>query len=217
MTTPNTLVFFDLETGGLNWWPHEVNGHQVPMSAITQIAALAIDRETGAEIGEPLEIKIKFREDLADPKALEINHYDHEVWTRDALAPKEAIAALTFWLEPHKVHQRVSGRTGRAYRVAELAGHNCESFDIHFLGSFFKLMGQFMPCDFRTLNTLQLAKFYHELLGVSFDDYKLDTLAKALGVALEGDAHDALVDVRTTVAIWRTMMTHLGGHWRATA
>ena len=70
-----TLIFFDLETGGIKWWPHQLAGHTVPMNPIIQIAAIAVDESSFVPL-EVFEQKVAFDPRHADPQALAMNCYE---------------------------------------------------------------------------------------------------------------------------------------------
>ena len=70
-----------------------------------------------------------------------------------------------------------------------------------------KLTGWFLPAAFQVLDTMTLARLYSEITFAHFQNYKLQTLCEALEVP-PGN-HDALVDVRATVAIARKMLKFL--------
>jgi len=79
------LVFVDLETAGLETW-----------RPIIQIAAIAISSD-GREL-ETFEAKLRFKESLADPKALRKNHYSAEKWLFEAESPCDT-ARRAYWTE----------------------------------------------------------------------------------------------------------------------
>lgn len=187
-------VFFDLETGGL-----DPNRHP-----IIQIAAIAVDVDLN-EL-DVFEAKVDFDMAAADPDALAKNSYNREVWDRESVSPLSACNELSRFLKPFTDVQMISPRTGMPYYVAQLIGHNSHSFDAPFLQAMYRQQKQFLPAGFLTLCTLQKALHY-------FNDrpdlrkpenFKLEGLCKYFGVPLEG-AHDALADVRATLAMYRAL------------
>jgi len=208
------LVVFDLETGGFEWWPVTlVSGRVIPMRPIIQIAAMSIDRETGERIGSPFEIKVAFKRDSATEDALAVNHYSEEVWAEYGINPLVALQLFVDWLVPHKVHERI-GKSGRPYRVAEFCGHNSAGFDMNFITAWFKHFGKFLPADFNSFDTVQLAQVFQVVTCHQFKNLKLGTIAEELGVFVEGDTHDALTDVRTTAGIYHAMISDLQTYYR---
>jgi DNA polymerase III epsilon subunit-like protein len=187
-------VYFDVETGGLR-----------PEHPLIQIAAVAIDDATWQEL-DAIEMKLRFDSARADPEALRMNHYDAALWRALALSSGQAITRFTRFLEPHRTLSRVSQRTGRPYRVAQLAGHHAASFDAPRLQQFFRDAGAFLPADLRVLDTLQRALWWFQEHGLPPHDYKLGTLCQYFSIPVrEGQAHDALADVRLTVQLARRM------------
>lgn len=189
------LVFFDLETGGLDWTRHP----------ITQIAAIAVDEQLN-ELGT-FEAKVDFDIATADPKALEANNFDRAVWDREAQSVGRVCSEFSAFLKRFADVRMISQRTGNPYTVAQLVGHNAASFDGPFLQAFYQKQGAFLPASYRVMCTLQRAIWhFHERPDVIPPaDYKLGTLCDALGIVLE-NAHDALADVRATVALYRCLV-----------
>jgi DNA polymerase III epsilon subunit-like protein len=137
-----TTIIFDLETGGLEM-------HH----PIIQIAAVAVsDRRN---IIDEFQRKIQFREEEADAKALEINHYDRLVWDREAKPLNLVLKEFSRFLEPHKYIQCIS-KQGKPYQVARLAAFN-SAFDAPRLQKAYRDAGQFLAADPRVLCILQLA------------------------------------------------------------
>jgi len=183
------VVFFDLETGGLD-------GTIYP---IIQIGAVVIDENLN-EI-ESYERKILFQEKNADPVALQKNHYDRNVWKAEGHDPRDVVREFTALLSKYKDIKNVSAK-GRVYTSTQLAGHNAAVFDRKFLGDWYKRLGAYCPGDWRVLDTLQLALWWYRVTGRPRpENFKLETLCEDLGIPMEGAAHDALVDVRATVAL----------------
>ena len=187
------LVFLDLETSGLDHSRH----------SIIQIAAIAVDEQLN-ELAS-IERKVAFRLEDADVKALEANSYDPAVWAKEAVEPGMAIGQLSAFLKRYADVQMTS-KAGKPYSVAQLVGHNAASFDGPFLQAFYKRHDAFLPASYRVMCTLQRAIWYwHEMSEVTPPpDYKLGTLCDCLGIRLD-NAHDALADVRATVALYKAL------------
>ena len=181
-------VIFDLETGGVK--PHHPN---------IQLAAIAIDDETGAEVSS-FERKIQFNEEDADPEALRINHYDRSVWVAEAQPESKVLALFVSWSRPYHSLEMKAKSTGRPFNVGVLVGHNIVAFDFPRLQRAFG--SGFLPFSFHTPDTLQRAMFYfreHPELERPAN-LQLSTLCEYFGVSIEG-AHDALADVRMCNAL----------------
>lgn len=193
------IVFFDLETGGL-----DPDKHPIIQAAFVAVSPI----EDGMKELAHLELKIQFSEKLCDPKALEMNNYNPDVWNIEAHSPDRACAKIVSFLEEYKDLEQVSKTSGKAYRVAQLAGYNAQAFDFRFLQAWFKRREAFLPASFRVLDSYQLALWFMLVLGRGKEtaDYKLGSVAEALGIPLEGAEHDALADCRRTVAFTRALL-----------
>lgn len=194
------MVFVDLETGGLETW-----------RPIIQIAAIAVTSSL-REI-ESFEAKLRFESRFVDPKSLRKNNYSPERWSREARSAREVATSFAEFLCRHATVDVVgAGRGG--YQVAQLVAHNA-AFDGPFLQAWFQRMGLFFPGHFRVLCTVQRAVWlFHEHKTLTPPrDFKLGTLCEYFGVPLRAeDAHDALVDVRATVELYRAMHNFQSTH-----
>ena len=191
---PRTTVFFDLETGGIE-----------PDSPVIQIAAIAIRQ--GRELGV-FERKILFNEWQADRKALEVNSYDPDQWARQACNEAQAVAEFARFLRQHADIEKV-GRSGKAYRVARLGGHNALAFDLPRIRELYERHGEFFPGDsFAVLDTLHLATWALATNGDrSPTSLKLTVIAEHFGIPHSG-AHDALHDVRINIQVAEKLLRH---------
>lgn len=197
------IVFFDVETGGLDPLRHP----------IIQFAAVVLD-ETWREV-EALEMKIAFDISKAEPGALDVNHFDPDVWKRDAVHANGARDRVADLFRRNATFGKIS-TMGRPYTVARLAAHNAP-FDCGFLTEWFKAAGMFCPAAcYEPLDTLSLARWAS--LGVSQgpENHKLESLCRWLGIE-HGGAHDALADVRATVEVARVLCGRLGIGWKGAA
>jgi len=187
------IVFFDLETGGL-----------IPeVHPITQIAAIAVDEQL-KEL-EAFECKLTFKEDMCEDNALKMNGYDLDVWNKEAIAPLQACGQFGRFLSKYADIERKSERTGNPYRVAQLAGYNAVTFDGPFIQKFFKNERAFLPASYRIMDVYQRAIFHFYELGVTLGSLKLESVAEHFGIKIE-KAHDALHDVRATVAVYKAIL-----------
>ena len=190
------LVYLDLETCGLEF-----------TRPIIQIAAIATN--SALRELETLEMKIQFDERDADPRALCKNNYDRELWQREAIDPKVAAKRFSDFLRRHSTVDIISDRTRRSYRVARLVAHNAERFDGPFLRTWYERLGMYLPAAYSILCTKQRAYWlFHEQKSLTPpDNFQLGTLCQYFDVRLRpDDAHDALNDVRATVALYRRML-----------
>lgn len=188
------LTVLDVETGGLE-----------DKHPIIQIAAVAVYADDLEEV-DSFECKLLFDESEADPKALEINHFDRAVWERDGVEAQFACKMFANFLREHATTVLIS-RRGVPWHAA-----SCMAYNVAFDGRMLKLLyanwKQFMPADFRMRCVMQLA--YHVV--ASWDpqprDYKLGTLCEFLRIPTP-NAHEALSDVRSTIALYRELRKHI--------
>lgn len=184
------LTFFDLETDSV----------KTGTAQIIQIAAVSVDSDY-RELSSFSRL-LQFDESKADPKALEINHYDRKRWAREAVPVAQGLAEFCAWSKPAHDVQKTS-KAGKPYFVGTLCGYNAAAFDAPILQRVCKDLGIFLPFDYRVRDAYLVATSVLDFLGVTLENYKLGTVAAHFGAPIE-KAHDALSDVRTTVALMRT-------------
>ena len=193
-TSPDErLVFADLETGGLETW-----------RPIIQIAAIAVGSD-GSEL-ESFEAKLRFDEAVADPNSLRKNHYSPERWLQEARPACVVAEAFAQLLMRHATIDQTA-LSGRVFQVAQLVAHNA-AFDDGFLKAWYQRMHLFLPASPRVLCTVQRAiwMFHEDKSLTPPPDFKLATLCDYFGVSLPSEAaHDAMNDVRATVALYQAM------------
>jgi len=190
-----TICFVDIETGGLEF-----------TRPIIQIAAIAVDESFRER--ESIELKIWFNRKDADPAAVNKNKFDVRVWRKEALPAPAAARKFAAFLRRHATVDMLT-EGGRSYRLAQLAGHNAERFDGPFIHEWYKRLGIYCPARYMTLCTKQKALwlFEEDKSLTPPVNFKLGTLCEYFGVPLsEEEAHDALVDVRATVELYRAMV-----------
>lgn len=187
------LVFFDLETGGLDPKRHP----------IIQLAAVAIDH--AGEVLEAFEAKLKFDAKRANAHSLRKNHYHPGVWAKEARAPSETAKEFAAFLRRHATTPMLSA-DGRSFRVAQLVAHNA-AFDGQFLATWYDKLNLYLPARRLVLCTMQLAMWQF----VSGDaappaNYQLATLCDYFGVRFHAAAaHDALGDATATVQLFQAI------------
>ena len=188
------LVFFDLETGGIN-----PNRHP-----IIQLAAIAVN--SGLEPVEAFEAKVRFKDSQATKQSLRKNHYSRGVWAKEALSPEETAASFSEFLSRYPSHVATSS-SGANYSVAQLVAHNA-AFDGPFLQAWYARHDKFLPARFQVLCTLQRAQWYfseHSNLKPP-SNFKLATLCEHFRVPFHAaSAHEALGDVTATFKLYKAI------------
>jgi DNA polymerase III epsilon subunit-like protein len=194
------LTIFDLETGGFK------RSHPT-----IQVAAITVDvaLEGWPEV-ETIERKVKFDHVICEPKALELNSYDPEVWAREAIPAAQVRQDLEAFFKRHQTLQLIGkpkgGKPGRPYSLAKLGGHNVASFDMPRL---VRLWGADFPpfCHWRPLDTLRLADWVFGCGRHSSrpENHKLPTLCAFFDID-PGQSHDALADARATVQLAQKLL-----------
>ncbi len=187
------LIVFDLETTGVD----------IVKDEIIQIGAVCIDTQTGKEILD-FEAKILPSEkgiaSLMKMKETGFkNCYDPEIWGLEGVAKSLALQRFAGWIGRFTDQRRVS-KTGRGYYVVQGCGYNSVKFDHPFLLNVCRFSNIFIPMDMRVWDTMQFAMLYASVKNINIDDFKLETVAKALKIELV-QAHDALADARATATI----------------
>ena len=202
------IVMYDLETGGLNWWPNTENpsGQTFPMHPIIQIAAVACDLDDDWKFIDKFEMKVRFDINACSPAALEINNYDPIIWEKEAGSPAVAMLAFSTFLKRFCFVKKIS-KKGHPYYVAMTGGHNIGGFDKPFLWAWYKSYGAFLPADYHVVDTMQMAINYELALGKKvFENYKLETLCSYFDIARPAETeHDALADVKQTALVGKTI------------
>lgn len=183
------IVFFDVETTGIDTTKDE----------LTQLAAVALD-VANKRILSSFEVKFQLTDEgLARVlKAQEESGgkltYNDELWKKTAVKPLVAINKFVSWLKQYTWVKLQSQRTGNDYYVAMLAGHNVIGFDREFLIRYGKDYKVFIPMDFRMLDTMPIYLEYKLERQLSIQNMRLENFVEDMGIAFDGQAHDALVD-----------------------
>jgi DNA polymerase III epsilon subunit-like protein len=196
---PSKVIFFDLETGGLNARKHP----------IIQLAAIAVDEK--CDPLEAFEAKVRFDPRMADRNSLRKNHYSPGQWAREALAPREVAEQFTQFLRRHATVPMLSSE-GVTYHVAQLVAHNA-SFDGPFLQAWYERLGVFLPARYQVLCTLQRAMWFFEEHPNEHPpvNFKLATLCQHLGIPFHAaSAHEALGDVSATACLYKALIGRAG-------
>ena len=194
------ITFFDIETSGLDKSKH----------AITQIAAVTLDRSL--EVTSEFEVKVKFKLENADPEALEINSYDADLWSEKAIPPFEAGNQFLSYLDKNKRTTLIS-KKGKPYTVCTLGGHNINGFDIPFLRSWYERLGvSWVPIQLHGIDTYSLAMAYdfqskQNGNDIGWKNFKLETICEHFGIPI--DSHDALSDVKANCQVGKILLSSI--------
>ena len=191
--TEQRLIFFDLETGGIDPKRHP----------IIQLAAIAVDEHL--EVLEAFEAKILFNARQAKAHSLRKNHYHPGVWANDAREAKSVAQDFSEFLRRHASVPALSAQ-GKPYKVAQLVAHNA-AFDGPFLTAWYDKLKLYLPARRLVLCTMQLA-MWHFVSGEESApaNYQLATLCEHFDVPFHAaSAHDALGDASATVQLFQAL------------
>ena len=182
-------VFFDLETTGVNRMKH----------CIHQVAGFV---EINDEVVEEFDIKVApHPKAKIEPEALKVGGVTEaqiKAYPEQSLSFRKFKAVLAKYIDPFNTKQK-----------AYLVGYNNRAFDDLFLRMWFELnqdsyIGSWFWND--TLDTLVLASQYLISRRVDMENFKLQTVAKELGLIVYKDKlHDAFYDVYLTRGIYRIL------------
>lgn len=189
-------IYFDIETAGL-----EID------APIIEVAAVAVESATYREVSA-IDMKIEFEMKNIDYKALGINKFSAETWTKYAFPSEVAAQKLERFFSRYATVEKVSKKTGKSYTISKLAGHNSNAFDAPRIKNLFDKHELFFhPAMLRTLDTEQKARwFFEDNPGITQpENYKLGTLIKHLGITNVDADHTALADTRATVELARSL------------
>lgn len=199
MGVPETIVFFDLETTGVD----------IDKDEIIQIGAVAVSPPPNLNPLMKFEVKIKpTPEGAAKTKSFKDTVYDSEVWEREGVRPSVGFGRFSHFLKRYAKVPKASKR-GKRYYVARLAGYNCAKFDYPFLRKEFNRYDFFLPADWYTWDIMHWAMGCNAVLGLGLTSFTLSNVAEALGVSLD-NAHEAIADVKATLGIADELLKRLG-------
>jgi hypothetical protein len=140
-------VYFDLETGGFRF-----------NQPIIQAAFVAVN--VSMEVTASLQVKLRFDPADCNQEALEINHYDPDVWAAEAVSREFAVHEIEAFLTKHKNMQLLS-KKGTWYEATRMLAYNAD-FDGPRIQNLFKLTGNtYYPGNRRTLCLMQRAAWFY--------------------------------------------------------
>lgn len=223
--TETSFVVIDLETGG-TCAPHEdvdsmLRAHGKEDKLLTyydpplQVACVAYDKAF-REI-EALDLKIKADVGLCSPEALEICHYDMDLWEEEALEPMAVRVLLWEFFARHQ--RRMISASGREMFLARLVGYNIAAFDIRYLKKLFDWdkpwnIGAATWAGRNTgiIDVMWMCQTYGIMRGKEFKSLRLeDVYLELFGETFK--AHDPLADCRATARIAKNIMFSMRQAW----
>lgn len=183
------VIYADIETGGL-------------IPGVHPIIQLAAIKEVGGVVVSEMNVKIRpFKGSKISPKALEVNGITISDLKNnpDRIEIKEAMARFLAFCG---LDNSFTPKHNRVY----FCGYNSIKFDFPHLENaaaycgidYFYAKFHFPGIDVAALAADRLRGERHKLA-----DFKLITVAKYFGVDVEGQAHDALFDVRVTRELYK--------------
>ncbi len=185
------LIAFDTETTGL----------QPGWNEIIELGAIVLDPNTLVPVGPKFECKLLIKHfDRVEPGTLGVvNHYDPDVWNREALEPVDALVKFADWM------MMVSH--GGLHKPMFL-GHNA-AFDTEFLDRWCLLYGNIMiHRDHHKIDTVTVFRFFREIANLAGRSLGLPEYAKCLAV-VNPKAHGALADAATSGLCYALTLAYL--------
>lgn len=186
-------LFCDTETTGIDPSKH----------GIIQISGLI---DIDGEVQETFDIKVQpFKNQLISKESMKINGVTTED-LNNHLLPQEGYDAL---MQVFSKYVSKFDRTDKFF----LVGYNSNKFDDTFLRKFFINCGDEYYGSWIWWPSIDVAIFAAEFLKEErskFPNFKLSTVAKALGIAVdESKLHEALYDTILTRALYRKIVLGL--------
>lgn len=193
------LVFFDLETGGLDF-----------SRPIIELAAIAVDAESFRQL-DSISLKIQFDPKECNARSLG-KKFDKPSWHDGAIPDSMAADLFGLFLERHATHKAYNSRTKKQFQLAQLIAHHGEQFDGPFLAAWYKRLGIQCPAARMTLCTKQRALFFfrENPSMPSPKNFKLGTLCDYFETE-HRPSHHALDDIKATIELYQALMEHSTG------
>lgn len=177
------LIFYDLETSGLDFDKHEI------------IQISAIDAATGDSFNELLDFDIN----SADQFALEKNSFDQKLWDEKAVPQETGLKRFAKFVRDH-AHLEFESK-GRSYKLAAMAGYNVLGFDKFFIDRSFRRQQIFFPGDYRMFDIYPLVLWKYPGL----ETYSLESMCNLLKIR-HNELHDSLEDVKATIELAKIVL-----------
>lgn len=182
------VIFVDLETSG--FLPE--------IQEIIQVSA--IDTVTGDSFNE----YVKFKASNANPKALEMNSYNEDIWAEKAISQSRAFYNFQEWLSKRLYYTRTR-KDGNEFQTAVLAGHNIEKFDMLFLREWECRFSDKLNIDYVCYDTLQLARW----ILPELHSHSLESLCNYYEIETKS-LHDSLKDTLVNIDVAYRILEEIG-------
>ena len=184
------------------WVDTETTGTDPGKNGIIQLAGVL--EINGNEIST-FDYKIQpFPEDVIEDSALAVNGFTREE-LNGFMPPHDARVAFVKMLSTHV--DRYNKRDKFFF-----AGYN-GIFDLNFIHAFFKKCGDPYFGSYVWWPSVDVSVMAgHALMGVRHElpNFKLETVAAHFGIQPQGEAHDAMTDIRMTKAIYDRLLRRQG-------
>ena len=181
------------------WVDTETTGTDPGKNGIIQLAGVL---EINGHETTSFDFKIRpFADDVIEDTALTVNGF-----TREELAG---------FIPPHDAHnyfvQILSAHVDRYDKRDKcfFAGYN-GIFDLNFLHAFFKKCGDPYFGSYVWWPSIDVSVMAgHALMSVRHElpNFRLETVASHFGIQPQGEAHDAMTDIRMTMEIYRRLVS----------
>jgi DNA polymerase-3 subunit epsilon len=183
------LVFIDTETTGIDPQKH----------ALIQMAGIVV---IDNEVKEEFDFRVRpFPEDVVDLQALVVNNVKEE----DLTGYPEPLTVIR---QAEAIWRKYVDRYAKSDKFW-FVGYNAR-FDYDFIRRLWEKAGQryfgayfFFP----PLDVMNLAAFHLMDRRSTLPNFKLSTVAEALGLKAEGELHDAVTDIRLTQKMFAVLTT----------
>lgn len=176
MKLPNKYVAIDIET----------TGAEGDVADVIQIGAITLNEDLS--FAEEFMVVIKPTSNYRDPKAMEVNKISEEVLEM----------ALTNDVALDKFEQFCFSTSGSDRPLLAAWG---TYFDVTFLRAYYKRIGRKWPFSYRCLDLKSIAIWEVSKRDGDTASGGVETFLNLLGLEFEGNAHDALDDIRNTLRI----------------
>ena len=181
------IVFVDLETSGFDTERQDI------------IQVSAVDCFTGEKFNE----YVRFKINEANPRALELNSYDEDLWDEKAISQRRAFYTFQDWLS--KRRYCIRKKNEEEYQTTILAGHNIGCFDIPFLREWEYRFSESLKIDYAHYDTLPLARW----ILPELDSHSLESLCKFYKLESKG-MHDSLTDTLLNIQVAYNILKRIG-------